>query len=343
MPFGCKLDNPAFCVFDCRLYRLETSNEYSLSFFIEKGCYRIIGLHNGLKFMTFTLRHLALASLFALIPCQAVATSDNLAEPPMWVVSDADSEITLYPTVHILPPDLEWKSEKLLQRLSEAEEIWFEILPGSEADPELKSLMMRMGMAPGTSVTADLTADEISTLETAVAPLGIPLVVADEMRPWMVTTLAGMGALIEKGFDPNSGVEKQLVPLVEGKKMRALETAEAQIQMLASIPAETQMKMLRQTLNEMDDTVEVLRDLVTDWSVGDVQDLEEDLLDEMKTETPDVYEIVFTTRNKYWADQIELELKGAGTDFIAVGAGHLVGDEGVPAILKARGYSVKRL
>jgi len=41
--------------------------------------------------------------------------------------------------------------------------------------------------------------------------------------------------------------------------------------------------------------------------------------------------------------QIEIEFKGSGIDFIAVGDGHLVGDDSVPAMLKARGYSVSRL
>jgi uncharacterized protein YbaP (TraB family) len=293
--------------------------------------------------MTRYLRTLALVPLYALLASDAVANSEQAAAPPMWVVSDADSEITLYPTVHILPPELEWKSEAMLRRLSDADEVWFEILPGSEKDPALQAKMMQMGVAPGTSVTADLTKDEIAKLKTALEPLGIPLVIADEMRPWMVTTLVGMGALIETGFDPESGVEKQLLPLVEAKKIRALETVEDQLHMLASVPDGTQMNMLREALGEMDETVEVLRDLVNDWSVGDVEDLEKDLLEDMKTETPLVFDIVFTSRNKKWADQIEIEMKGAGTDFIAVGAGHLVGDDSVPAILKARGYTVKRL
>ena len=97
------------------------------------------------------------------------------------------------------------------------------------------------------------------------------------------------------------------------------------------------------SLGEMDETVELLQDMVTDWAVGDVEDLEDELIQEMKAEMPEAYDIVFTKRNANWADQIELEMKGSGTDFIAVGAGHLVGDESVPAMLKARGYTVKRL
>lgn len=294
--------------------------------------------------MSKIFQALALGTSLFFAGCSAAqAESDLPPQPPMWVVSDADSEITLYPTIHILPNEIQWKSEELTRRLAEAEEVWFEIMPGSETDPSLQQTMMSVGMAPGSSLTADLTEEEVTALKNAIAPLGLPIEAVDVMRPWLVTTMVSVGALVDKGFDPNSGVEKQLQPMVAGKTIRALETAEGQMKMLASIPHDLQMEMLRESLGEMDETVELLQDMVTDWAVGDVEDLEDELIQEMKAEMPEAYDIVFTKRNANWADQIELEMKGSGTDFIAVGAGHLVGDESVPAMLKARGYTVTRL
>jgi len=279
--------------------------------------------------MSFKFAATALCSLIVLAGCGAdkgtkQAKSELPPQPPMWVVSDADSEITLYPTIHILPPETEWKSEEMKKRLSEAEEVWFEIMPGSENDPALQSAMLNLGMAPGSSISAQLTAEEVETLKAAIEPLGMPFQAVDSMRPWLVSTFVGVGALVDKGFDPNAGVELQLQPLVQGKTIRALETAQSQMEMLATLPEDTQLEMLRQ-------------------SVGDVADMETELLDEMKREIPDAYEVVFTNRNKNWADQIEEEMKGSGTDFIAVGAGHLVGKDSVPAMLRARGYTVNRL
>lgn len=293
--------------------------------------------------MSYVLRHLALSPLLVLSSCNSNVKSELPPQPPMWVVSDADSEITLYPTLHVLPEGVEWKSEELTRRLAEADEVWFEIMPGSETDPALQATMMRLGMAPGTSLSNELNEDEIKALKAAIEPIGLPFSAADTMRPWLVTTMISMGALVDKGFDPNSGVEKQLQPMVEGKKIRALETAEEQMKMLASIPLETQMEMLRESLTGMNETVAELRDLVDDWAVGDVDDLEAELIEEMKLEMPDAFNIVFTDRNRNWADKIEIEMKGSGTDFIAVGAGHLVGQDSVPAMLKTRGYTVQRL
>ena len=64
---------------------------------------------------------------------------------------DGNSEITLYPIIHIRPDNITWKSAELSERLEDANGVWFEITPGSEVDPKLQSTMARLGMAPGTS------------------------------------------------------------------------------------------------------------------------------------------------------------------------------------------------
>jgi len=293
--------------------------------------------------MTFSLRSLVILPFLGLTACSAGEKSDLPPQPPMWIVSDADSEVTLYPTLHILPKEVEWKSEELTRRLADAEEVWFEIMPGSETDPALQQTMMRLGMAPGTSLSSKLTAEEVTALKAAIEPMGMPFEAVDTMRPWLVSTLASVSALMQKGFDPESGVEKQLQPMVAGKTIRALETAQGQMEMLASIPEDVQLLMLREALAEMDESIDELRDLADDWAVGDVEDLEAELIEEMKAEMPGAFDIMFTKRNQNWVDQIEIEMKGSGTDFIAVGAGHLVGEDSVPAILEARGYTVTRL
>lgn len=293
--------------------------------------------------MSFALRCLALAPLLILGACKGGDNSQLPPQPPMWVVSDADSEITLYPTLHMLPKELEWKSEELSRRLTEAEEVWFEIMPGSESDPALQKSVMRLGMAPGSSLSKNLNPDEIVKLKAAITPLNIPFQAIDQMRPWMASTFMSVGALTAGGFNPNSGVEKHIAAMTEGKNIRALETAEEQMRFLASIPEDIQMEMLKEGLADIDQSVDVLKEIAADWAQGDVDDLEDELIDEMKSDMPVVYDIMFTKRNENWVKQIEKEMKGSGTDFIAVGAGHLVGDESVPAMLKAKGYTVTRL
>lgn len=296
--------------------------------------------------MSISFRATALASAMLITACSganSTETTELPPQPPMWVVSDADSEITLYPTIHILPDDVEWKSETMMKRLADAEEVWFEILPGAENDPALQMATMQLGLAPGSSLTSQLTETEVEQLKKAIAPMGMPIEAVDSMKPWLASMMVSVAALVDNGFNPDAGVEKQLEPMAEGKTFRGLETAQQQIEMMAGLPEDAQLAMLKDTLAELDEMVEVLDEMVLDWSVGDVDDLEADMVDEMKSEMPAVYEVILKNRNLNWANQIEKELKGSGTDFIAVGAAHLVGDDSVQAILKSRGITVKRL
>lgn len=279
--------------------------------------------------------------ILALTACAGEVTTSYPEQPPMWIVSDADSEITLYPTIHILPDGVNWKSEEMTRRLAEADEVWFEILPGSEADPALQQSVMRLGMG-GPSLKESLTQEEFEALSTALAPIGMPPQVIDTMQPWMASTMLGVGLLMKDGFNPESGVEKQLQTLLGDQKVRAFETPKSQLEMMAGMPRETQISMLKDTLGSMDESLEMINDMVADWAVGDVKDLEEELVDEMKAEVPEAYAVMFTQRNENWVKMIEAEMAGSGTDFMAVGAGHLVGSDSVPAMLKAKGYDVKR-
>ena len=297
--------------------------------------------------MSILFRVATLTGAVFMAACSGAKESSTQSElppqPPMWVVSDADSEITLYPTIHILPDGVNWKSEAMTKRLADAEEVWFEIPPGAELDPAIQLSTMQLGMAPGSSLSSKLTEEEVAKLKEVIAPLGMPFEAVDAMKPWLASTMVSVAALVGNGFNPEAGVEKQLEPLAAGKTIRGLETAQQQIEMLAGLPEDAQLQMLKDTLSELDEMVETLNEMVEDWSVGDVDDLEDEFIDEMKSEMPAVYEAIVKNRNIDWANQIEEELKGSGTDFIAVGAAHLVGDDSVQAILKARGITVKRL
>ena len=53
--------------------------------------------------------------------------SPAFAEPPMWVIEDEDSTLYLFGTVHLLDPNTEWRTERVMGALDEATEVWFEV------------------------------------------------------------------------------------------------------------------------------------------------------------------------------------------------------------------------
>ena len=85
----------------------------------------------------------------------------------------------------------------------------------------------------------------------------------------------------------------------------------------------------------------MLDTMVSAWAQGDVATLDRVAVQEMKSDSPELYKVLLVERNTDWANQIQTLLQGSGTAFIAVGAAHLAGEDSVQAILKSRGVTVE--
>jgi hypothetical protein len=79
--------------------------------------------------------------------------------------------------------------------------------------------------------------------------------------------------------------------------------------------------------------------LVDAWADGDVKRLAALARSDFKGH-PDAEKALFDDRNRNWVGQIGKMLDEPHTFFITVGAGHLAGPKGVPALLRAEGYKV---
>ena len=86
----------------------------------------------------------------------------------------------------------------------------------------------------------------------------------------------------------------------------------------------------------------MVRRLVDAWKDGDVGLLDQ-LLNQDKRSDPTTHDVLFSKRNSKWMPEIERFAHESGNYLIIVGAGHLVGDDGVVAQLKRAGYSVQQL
>jgi uncharacterized protein YbaP (TraB family) len=126
-----------------------------------------------------------------------------------------------------------------------------------------------------------------------------------------------------------------------GKPIHGFETIDKQIGILANLPDDVQMAFLRETLKDYENAVTMLDTMVEAWAKGDVATLDRVMVEEMKEASPALYQALLVDRNTDWANQIQTLLAGSGTTFIAVGAGHLTGDESVQAILQQRGVTVE--
>jgi uncharacterized protein YbaP (TraB family) len=274
----------------------------------------------------------------AAAPAQAVGTG-----PALWAITDEDSTLYLFGTVHVLRPDTAWGSDKVDAAFDASQNVIFEISnPDDQA--AILPLVQQYGISPQRPLSSLLTAEEVAHLDTAARSIGASAAQMDPMRPWLVALTLSVAPLVKAGYDPQSGVELILKQRAQaaGKPVTGLETIDSQIQVLAGLSEATQLDFLRSTLTDFDEATTELDLLVAAWAAGDVETIERIATVEMRAESEEVYQALLVRRNTNWADQIEELLKGSGTSFIAVGSAHLAGSDSVQALLEARGVTVTR-
>lgn len=298
-----------------------------------------------LKFATFG--RLLRRTLAAAVVSISTFSAPALAQPAFWVVKDADSTIYLLGTVHLLKPETVWKTDKLLAAMKEAQQLWLE-LPTTDPTamaPEMMQLVTKYGLSPGAPLSKDLTPDEMKTLDEAAQLAGLTASQLNIFRPWFAALTISNAAMTRAGYDPSSGVDTNVEAIFKARdiKPNGLETAEQQIKVFGGMTREQELEYLRQTMDEYENASTELDQMVEQWSHGDLAGLEQMFVTDMKTETPDLYDALLLNRNANWVEKIQGMLKGKGTIFIAVGAGHLIGPDSVLAMLKTKGIASERV
>lgn len=278
----------------------------------------------------------AVAALLALAWAGAA-----LALPPVWVVKDKDSEILLFGSIHILPPGLAWAPPELEAALNKADDIWFELPIDAQSEAETAQLAIQAGsLPPQASLFRMLPPPDSALMAKVAQDYDISPVLLDRLKPWLAEITVSAAAYRRAGADANSGVEKTLAAGASQAERRAFETPAEQIAILAQGDDAEQIASLHETLREVEDTPDEYRRLVDAWLAGDVAALDREALAPLRKSSPDLFRRLVSDRNARWAHVLDERLKGHGLTVVVVGVGHLIGPGGVPARLRALGYSV---
>lgn len=263
----------------------------------------------------------------------------------MWRLADADSEIWILGTVHVLKPDVKWRSARIDKAFRDADAIWFEAATdGPEIARELSALVAQVGVNPrGVTLSSKLTPEERVQFETVARSVGLDPAGMEGTRPWLAALQLSVAMLAGQGADPAAGVENVLEAEAarRRKKVSYFETAAQQMHFLSGLSPAAEKQFFVSTLRQIRedaDNADLMDDL---WASGRVEELGR-LLDDMMDEAgPEVADAIIHRRNDAWAQQIDVMMKGKGRTFIAVGTAHLTGPRGVPALLRAKGYEVE--
>ncbi len=156
------------------------------------------------------------------------------------------------------------------------------------------------------------------------------------MKPFAV--MSSMTKSLFKG--PTKSYEMTLISLANLNKIEkgGLETLEQQLGFFDAIPDDKMKTIIIETMNSLEEDNGEMKEMMKIYKSQDLDKLGKFMI-EASPEMMASEEILLTGRNKAWIPKIEAFCK-EGQIFIAVGAAHLVGDEGVINLLREKGYTL---
>jgi uncharacterized protein YbaP (TraB family) len=289
-----------------------------------------------------SLAALGLAALAAGTPAAADA---KVAKPAIWQVSDRDTNIYLFGTVHLLPPGTQWRSAKLDKATREAGTLVVETII-DEKNPqafaaELARLSMRPGLPP---IASRVRPEKQAALRAVIAKSGIPEAALNNMETWAAAFALLQLQFKEIGVSGTDGVELALRNAFSaaGKRVEQLETNSQQLGFFDGLPESAQRELLEGAVESPAAAKQQFDSMLAAWMSGDVAAIGRTFNAEFQN-SPELKEALLSRRNANWAYWVHSRLGQPGTVFVAVGAGHLAGNESVVEMLKKRGLRVRRV
>jgi uncharacterized protein YbaP (TraB family) len=211
---------------------------------------------------------------------------------------------------------------------------------------ELQRAILAKALLPAGTRLSDVVSDRVyARLRGSLEALELPPAMFDEFRPWFAYLGLVSQAMARHGYLRRYGIDEYFIRRAEGSRpIHALESAEFQIAIFANRSPEVQEILLDETLNRMDELPRVLDEMVSAWYSGDVDALAALTFEEFAGDErlEPLYRDLYIERNRSMAKELSRLLESGGRWFTVVGAGHLVGDAGLPVLLQSRGYAVER-
>ncbi len=260
------------------------------------------------------------------------------------MVKDPDTTIYLFGTFHALDGKSDWFNEEVKTAFDRSGEVVLE-LPPMEDKAALQPVVMKYAMdSSGKPLSEKLSPEAKEKFTKVLAEMGAPPTAFDKFRPFFAALTVIMAGAQKIGMTGEQGAEAIITKAAkDGKKpISGLETVDYQMSLFANLSEADQIKMLEETLNELDELDEVFAEMNKHWTSGDAEGMAK-LMNDMNDQSPAMYKTLLTDRNANWAEWIDKRLDKPGVVFMGVGAGHLGGKDSVQDLLAKRGIKSERI
>jgi uncharacterized protein YbaP (TraB family) len=277
----------------------------------------------------------------------ACAATDGVGQSKatLWKVRGDHNSVYLLGSIHVLSKQAYPLKPVLERAFEDADQVAFEIdLTRFDQKSFSKEFSRTAYYPPGQSLSSKLTPKTIELLNSVLPSYGLSLKRVEHLKPWFLAEALSSRTLERAGFTTRFGIDIYFYRKAKaaGKPVLGLETLRDQAEIFDRFDDRQNEQYLLSTLSGLPEYAEMIRQLVNAWEDGNVRLLDR-LLNQDKQADPITHETLFSRRNSKWVPEIERFAHGNGNYLIIVGAGHLVGDDGVVAQLRQAGFFVQQL
>jgi uncharacterized protein YbaP (TraB family) len=279
----------------------------------------------------------------AVAQTQMGLSSGRTASPSLWHIKGEQGQVWLLGAVHVLPPDVKWRMARIQSALERSDVFVFEVPEDAAAVAQLHDLIQAQGFLPaGQTLRTLLHPEALPDYDAALQASGVDTATVERERPWLAGIQLMFAQIAKLNFASDNGVDTVLMAdaVKHHKDIRYFETIADQFALLAPGDKVLELQEFESGLKDLRDVGAGIGPMVRAWSDGDQVKLDE-LINGDLDAFPEARKTLLDDRNKRWVPKIEAMLKEKHNFFITVGAGHLTGPMGVPALLRKAGYTVE--
>jgi uncharacterized protein len=285
-------------------------------------------------------------TLFVVVSLALLASAQAVeARTFAWKATGKGGTVYVVGSIHVMTPGFYPLNPTLEAAFADSDLLVEEVDMAEMSDPTTQLSMLTRGMLPSNqsleTVLSPATLALVKKATGALGPNGAPLM---RFKPWMLAIALEGIELQNAGFDPALGLDQHFYDRAKeaGRAVQGLETVDYQISRFDGMTAEQQDKMLAETLKELATETAAVGTLGDAWKAGDAATVERLALADIKSD-PVMYQRLLVERNKNWIPKIEALFARRGKAMVVVGAAHLIGPDGLLAMLKAKGYTIEQL
>ena len=285
------------------------------------------------------------ALLAILLASVTVAASAQAPKHFFWSVKNAQGfEAFLVGSLHVLTKDFYPLAPDIEKAFEGSKTLVEEVDLDELNNPtSIAALVGKAMFTDGRTLEQVISPTTFTEVKRRAEKAGVPLIALQRMKPWMAAVALTTPMLTAAGFDTDLGVDRHFFGKAKalGRPRWALETVAFQLDRFDQLSPALQEQMLTSTLADVDTQIANVKVVARAWAGGDTKTIEQILLTELR-ELPELYQRLLVDRNRNWMPQVESCLNQNSGCFIVVGAAHLVGPEGLPSLLAAKGYKVEQ-